>query len=81
MPFAENDGVKIYWEETGKGDPILLIMGLGWVSQMWHRTRDLLAGVKCRLLGVVLNAVDEAGIYGSGYYQGYGYVEPKAVPR
>ena len=43
MPFAENDGVKIYWEETGKGDPILLIMGLGWVSQMWHRTRDLLA--------------------------------------
>jgi 3-oxoadipate enol-lactonase len=43
MPFAENDGVKIYWEETGKGEPILLIMGLGWVSQMWHRTRDLLA--------------------------------------
>jgi 3-oxoadipate enol-lactonase len=43
VPFAENDGVKIYWEETGKGDPILLIMGLGWVSQMWHRTRDLLA--------------------------------------
>ena len=43
MPFAENYGVKIYWEETGKGDPILLIMGLGWVSQMWHRTRDLLA--------------------------------------
>src|SRR5277367_2852665 len=43
MPFAENDGVKIYWEETGKGEPILLIMGLGWVSQMWHRTRNLLA--------------------------------------
>jgi pimeloyl-ACP methyl ester carboxylesterase len=43
MPFAENDGVKIFWEETGKGEPILLIMGLGWVSQMWHRTRALLA--------------------------------------
>jgi 3-oxoadipate enol-lactonase len=43
MPFAENDGVKISWEETGKGDPILLIMGLGWTSHMWHRTRDLLA--------------------------------------
>ena len=43
MPFAENDGVKIYWEETGKGEPVLLIMGLGWTSHMWHRTRDLLA--------------------------------------
>jgi 3-oxoadipate enol-lactonase len=42
MPFAENDGVKIYWEETGQGQPILLIMGLGWTSGMWHRT--------CRLL-------------------------------
>jgi 3-oxoadipate enol-lactonase len=43
MPFAENDGVKIYWEETGEGQPILLIMGLGWVSYMWHRTRAALA--------------------------------------
>jgi 3-oxoadipate enol-lactonase len=44
MPFAENDGVKIYWEEAGKGEPILLVMGLGWASCMWHRTRQLLAG-------------------------------------
>jgi 3-oxoadipate enol-lactonase len=43
MPLAENDGVKIYWEETGQGQPILLVMGLGWTSYMWHRTRDLLA--------------------------------------
>jgi 3-oxoadipate enol-lactonase len=43
MPFAENNGVKIYWEETGQVEPILLIMGLGWTSHMWHRTRDLLA--------------------------------------
>jgi 3-oxoadipate enol-lactonase len=49
MPFAENDGVKIYWEETGKGDPVLLIMGLGWTSHMWHRTRDVLAA-KCRVI-------------------------------
>lgn len=42
MPFTENDGVKIYWEEAGHGEPILLIMGLGWASYMWHRTRDLL---------------------------------------
>jgi 3-oxoadipate enol-lactonase len=43
MPFAENDGVRIYWEEAGKGEPILLVMGLGWASCMWHRTRQLLA--------------------------------------
>ena len=43
MPFTENEGVKIYWEEAGQGEPILLIMGLGWVSYMWHRTRALLA--------------------------------------
>jgi 3-oxoadipate enol-lactonase len=43
MSFTENEGVKIFWEESGQGEPILLIMGLGWASCMWHRTRDLLA--------------------------------------
>jgi pimeloyl-ACP methyl ester carboxylesterase len=43
MPFTENGGVKIYWDETGEGDPLLLIMGLGWASNMWHRTRPTLS--------------------------------------
>lgn len=43
MPFAENQGAKIYWNEQGQGPPILLIMGLGYPSQMWYRTRPLLA--------------------------------------
>jgi 3-oxoadipate enol-lactonase len=43
MPFAENDGVKIYWEELGQGAPLLLIMGLGWASYLWHRTRPVVA--------------------------------------
>ncbi|MFZ1008134.1 MAG: alpha/beta fold hydrolase [Candidatus Sulfotelmatobacter sp.] len=43
MPFALNQGVKIYWEETGQGTPVLLIMGLGWPSYMWYRSRPLLA--------------------------------------
>jgi 3-oxoadipate enol-lactonase len=38
MPFAVNNGVRIYWEETGNGPPLLLIMGLGYAHQMWHRT-------------------------------------------
>jgi 3-oxoadipate enol-lactonase len=43
MPFAENQGTRIYWDEVGQGDPVLLIMGLGWASNMWHRTRPALA--------------------------------------
>ncbi|MGA2855390.1 MAG: alpha/beta fold hydrolase [Candidatus Sulfotelmatobacter sp.] len=39
MPFANNQGTKIYWDEQGTGAPILLIMGLGYPSAMWHRTR------------------------------------------
>jgi pimeloyl-ACP methyl ester carboxylesterase len=37
MPFAENDGTRIYWEEQGSGPPLILIMGLGYTSEMWYR--------------------------------------------
>jgi 3-oxoadipate enol-lactonase len=43
MPFVENQGAKIYWEEQGQGAPILLIMGLGCTSDLWYRTRPVLA--------------------------------------
>ena len=43
MPFADNQGARIYWDEQGRGAPVLLIMGLGWTSAMWHRTRPILA--------------------------------------
>jgi 3-oxoadipate enol-lactonase len=43
MPFADNQGTKIYWDERGTGAPILLIMGLGYPSAMWHRTRPALS--------------------------------------
>jgi pimeloyl-ACP methyl ester carboxylesterase len=43
MAFTANRGVKIYWDEVGQGDPILLIMGLGYPSDAWHRTRPVLA--------------------------------------
>jgi 3-oxoadipate enol-lactonase len=45
MPVIQNQGAKIYWDEQGQGTPVLLIMGLGYPSQMWHRTRPLL--VEC----------------------------------
>jgi 3-oxoadipate enol-lactonase len=43
MSFVENQGAKIYWDEQGRGDPVLLIMGLGYPSALWHRTRPVLS--------------------------------------
>ena len=43
MPFATNQGVRIYWEEAGSGSPLLLIMGLGYSHEMWHRTTPLVS--------------------------------------
>jgi len=35
MPFQIINGIKIYYEEHGKGAPLLLIQGLGYPSGMW----------------------------------------------
>jgi 3-oxoadipate enol-lactonase len=45
VSFIENQGIKIYWDEQGPEEQpaILLVMGLGYSSQMWHRTRPMLA--------------------------------------
>jgi 3-oxoadipate enol-lactonase len=43
MPYVENEGTKIYWDESGTGDPLLLIMGLGSASDMWYRLLPQLA--------------------------------------
>ena len=43
MPHTSNAGVNIYWEEEGSGEPLLLIMGLGYTIDMWFRVRPLLA--------------------------------------
>jgi 3-oxoadipate enol-lactonase len=42
MAFFENQDARIYWDEQGKGEPVLLIMGLGYPSYLWHRTRPAL---------------------------------------
>jgi len=43
LPFTQNQGAKIYWDQLGEGAPLLLIMGLGWTSHMWHRSRPVLS--------------------------------------
>ncbi len=44
MPFVENQGARIYWDEQGQGEPLLLIMGLGYSAHMWYRLRACFAG-------------------------------------
>jgi 3-oxoadipate enol-lactonase len=43
MPFVKNQDAKLYWDEQGSGEPLLLIMGLSYPSYMWHRSRPVLA--------------------------------------
>lgn len=43
MPFVENQGARIYWDEQGHGAAVLLIMGLSYPSYMWYRIRPALA--------------------------------------
>jgi pimeloyl-ACP methyl ester carboxylesterase len=43
MSFVENLGARIHWDAEGSGAPLLLIMGLGWPSQAWYRSRPVLS--------------------------------------
>jgi polysaccharide biosynthesis transport protein len=73
-------------------DGVLLVVRSGTTpKEAFTRARDLLTAVKCRLLGVVLNAVDSSApdyYYSYRYYPyayGYGYGEdvekkPKSLP-
>jgi 3-oxoadipate enol-lactonase len=42
--------VRLYWEEAGSGDPVLLIMGLGMNATGWWRTVPVLAEAGMRVL-------------------------------
>lgn len=37
MPSTTSEGARIFWEEEGAGEPVLLIMGLGYPAAMWYR--------------------------------------------
>jgi len=43
MPFARRPGARIWWNQSGTGDPVLLIMGHAYGAGMWHRTVPELA--------------------------------------
>jgi protein-tyrosine kinase len=61
-------------------DGVLLVVRAGSTpSDIAGRARQELQGKN--VVGVVLNAVDEAGMYGSAYYQGYGYGDSKDAQK
>src|SRR3954470_1184606 len=42
MPTAEVNGQSLYWEETGQGEPLMLVMGLTADHTAWTlQVRDL----------------------------------------
>lgn len=43
MAYVESNGARIYWTEQGSGEPLLLIMGLGYPHEMWYRVAPVLA--------------------------------------
>ena len=43
MPFAHRPDARIWWDQSGTGDPVLLIMGHAYGADMWHRTAPGLA--------------------------------------
>lgn len=44
MPYTVSDGARIFWEQDGAGEPVLLIMGLGYPAAMWYRLLPYLTG-------------------------------------
>jgi pimeloyl-ACP methyl ester carboxylesterase len=49
MPYIEHEGSQLFWTEKGSGPPILLIMGLSFTHEMWHRTLPALTGYRAIL--------------------------------
>ncbi len=43
MPIVSRDGARIYWTGLGRGEPVVLVMGLGCSSAMWFRVAPVLA--------------------------------------
>lgn len=44
MPFASNDGLSLYYELKGSGEPLLLLTGLGGTCRSWtHQLMDFAA--------------------------------------
>lgn len=41
--LERSDGARIWWTSAGEGDAVVLVMGLGYPSDMWYRVSAVLA--------------------------------------
>ncbi len=37
MPYFENNGASLYYEESGHGEPLIFLHGFGWDMRQWKR--------------------------------------------
>jgi pimeloyl-ACP methyl ester carboxylesterase len=37
MGYTQNGSTRLWWDEEGSGDPVLLVMGFSYPADMWHR--------------------------------------------
>lgn len=42
MPYASNNGVRLFWDQRGEGTPVVLVMGHRYSSAMWYPIIDAL---------------------------------------
>jgi len=61
VAVARRGDVELYWESTGAGAPVLLVMGLGMNATGWWRTVPVLTGAGLRVL-----TFDNRGVGRSG---------------
>ena len=43
MPIVKSNGIELYYEVQGAGEPLVLLAGLGYPGWQWHRMAPLLA--------------------------------------
>lgn len=61
MPFLDRDDARIWWDERGSGPAVLLVQGLGYPSDMWHRLLPVLARQR-RVLTLDNRGVGRTGV-------------------
>lgn len=53
MPVIQTNGINLYYEERGTGEPLLLIMGITASGAAWEKH----AGYWAKTLGVLLSII------------------------
>jgi pimeloyl-ACP methyl ester carboxylesterase len=67
MPYAQSGDARIHWEESGSGEPLLLVMGFGLSAEAWAPMLPLLSGFRAiyydnRGTGTSEGSLDELSI-------------------